>query len=408
MAPSTATARPGHPTEKSGSEQTSTSGLRPDSISVGWIIAVLVLLCTGAFPLYAESHASGTAATLQLTLLDASMIGAASTMITQEDLEFQRYRRAPSTAAAARFRTATEAVTTALFDAQNAASAQARTHARRLAGEQSEYLRQVDPLIRAGVDSARMPAEQEATAAAFQVLIQDANGVRLGYTTIALRQAAQVRGARTEAQVAMVITLALGAGLAGLGAFLELGRRRAEAARAATDAAGQVDRDLDPLTQLPDPTGFASHLRAALDEARGTAGRGLTVLAICLDGFEQTVDAFGDDGGDQLLVAASRRLRRVVRDVDTVARLSDSSFGALLHDMVNRLDVQAVTGRIEQVLNRDFRLQGGSAAVRACVGIAIGPPDSDPDELVLRARTAMDTARTAGGGVRFFDALNSG
>src|SRR5690554_7771077 len=76
----------------------------------------------------------------------------------------------------------------------------------------------------------------------------------------------------------------------------------------------------DALTNLPNRVLFAERLQQAMAQARRQDYR-LAVLYIDLDKFKPVNDAFGHDAGDQLLVEVARRLRTVLREEDTLARL---------------------------------------------------------------------------------------
>ena len=154
---------------------------------------------------------------------------------------------------------------------------------------------------------------------------------------------------------------------------------------------------IDSLTDLPDQETFLVLLEKALSDAQLSGSGGVTVLAISLKGFEAAAAAHGADGCQQLLVAAAKRLRRVIREVDVVAKLGENEFGVLLHDITNRPDVLVATERVAGVLGRDFRLQTGVTSVSANIGIALGQPDGDPYAIVDQARTAMRRAGSTDG-----------
>jgi len=379
MAPSNAAAR-------NAAGRTPAPG-RPRRGVMTWIVACLVLAAGGAYPIMAGFHAAQAARTLRATLHDELLLGAAHTSITQEDLELQQYRLQPANETRDSFLTAADTVTSALFDAQNSGTTRGRTDARRLAGSQSEYRRQADPLIKATaatMTADRVANAQTATQAAYQNLVQDIDGVRTAYSERAQDEAVALYDANVRLLTGVVIALLLGAGLAAMGwlarQHLEHGRGEQEPER---------DQRVDQLTELPDEIAFLDMVQGALVEARDSDGRGVTVLAIGLNGFEATERAHGRDGCDQLVVAAGRRLRRLLRDVDVVARLGENEFGVLLREMTNRPDVRAVTDRIDQVIGRDFRLQTGMTSVSASIGVAFGLPGGDPEAVLREASAAM-------------------
>jgi hypothetical protein len=167
-------------------------------------------------------------------------------------------------------------------------STPAQADARRLAAEQSEYRRRVDPTVAAtGTPAAADVLDAQA---AFQTLAQDADGVRGRYGSAAQQQTDALRGA--------LLWLLTGT-LLGVGVGIVGGVAAALARRGATAPPPQPPEDglaVDPLTELPDEARLVELVAAALDEAQLTGGRGVTILAIGLDGYEATMRAFGRDG----------------------------------------------------------------------------------------------------------------
>ncbi len=103
-----------------------------------------------------------------------------------------------------------------------------------------------------------------------------------------------------------------------------------------TEQKNSIDRLLhnalhDNLTGLPKPPGVPRP--AAVDPVVGTGTNGVrpTVITVDIDHYKQTVnDAFGIAAGDNILIALTRRLRRLLKPQDTLARLGGDEFGLIL------------------------------------------------------------------------------
>ena len=91
----------------------------------------------------------------------------------------------------------------------------------------------------------------------------------------------------------------------------------------------------DPLTGLPNRRAFDEEIarRLAEFERKGTP---LSVVLIDIDRFKRLNDAYGHLAGDEVLKAVSERLRRCLRDIDTVARIGGEEFALLLPDTRGR------------------------------------------------------------------------
>src|SRR5437762_14130510 len=86
----------------------------------------------------------------------------------------------------------------------------------------------------------------------------------------------------------------------------------------------------DNLTGLPNRELFLDRLEAALSFARVDAAIRPTVIVIDLDRFKQVNDSVGVAVGDSILLTLARRLGRLLKPQDTLARLSGDQFALIL------------------------------------------------------------------------------
>ncbi|GAB3469382.1 hypothetical protein GCM10027321_38690 [Massilia terrae] len=154
-------------------------------------------------------------------------------------------------------------------------------------------------------------------------------------------------------------------------------------------------------------------LRKRLDELLAQARRAhtpLAVLFIDLDHFKKINDSFGHHVGDQLLTAASARMKELLRDVDTLGRLGGDEFVIVLAGPLTPDSVSAVAVRLVESLSAPYHLGGGSVHSGASVGVALFPGDgADGATLLRHADTAMYAAKREGrGNFQFFSpAMNA-
>lgn len=161
----------------------------------------------------------------------------------------------------------------------------------------------------------------------------------------------------------------------------------------------------DGLTELPNRTLMLDRVVQAIQHARRTATK-LAVMYVDLDRFKVLNEALGPRGGDAVLVEVAKRLKRGVRDDDTVARFSADEFVVLAPDLEKLGDCYTLVQRLIAALAEPMRVDGSAVHVRSSIGISVFPADGETAETLLRnAELAMRRARrTTPGGAQFFTA----
>jgi diguanylate cyclase (GGDEF)-like protein len=181
--------------------------------------------------------------------------------------------------------------------------------------------------------------------------------------------------------------------------------RRAAEYRQIGDALAQMVL-YDPVTELPNRLLFQDRLNHVLAQA----DRYRRVVALLLVGLSRVdgphLPASGGIGHQEVAEVA-RQLRRCTRTSDTVARLDDAEFAAILPDVERGENAGVVARRILEVLSPSY-IEGHQATVQVAVGIGLYPRDSQDGETLLRnARTALRHARrNSGQSYRFFTHLS--
>ncbi len=151
----------------------------------------------------------------------------------------------------------------------------------------------------------------------------------------------------------------------------------------------------DSLTGLPNRALFSDRVRMASN--RRTA-RGYAIIYLDLDGFKLVNDTLGHAAGDQVLIEVARRLERLLRAGDTLARLSGDEF-ALLCEEVGDEEVRTIADRVIDELDEPIEVQGRAIMQAASIGIALYSADgtpTEPDQMLGDADLAMYRAKAAG------------
>ncbi len=152
----------------------------------------------------------------------------------------------------------------------------------------------------------------------------------------------------------------------------------------------------DALTGLPNRHALLATLARTLAEAPQRKTH-VAVLFLDLDRFKPVNDTYGHALGDQLLRSAAERIRRSVRESDTVARQGGDEFVVVLGDLESPRDAGGIGRQIVAALSRRFEIDGKEIFVGASVGIAVFPEHgTQPSDLVRKADTAMYWAKAEG------------
>jgi len=152
----------------------------------------------------------------------------------------------------------------------------------------------------------------------------------------------------------------------------------------------------DALTGLPNRPLFMDRLIVALAQA-SRANQKLAVFFLDLDRFKDINDSLGHSTGDGLLKAVAERIRRCVREGDTVARFGGDEFTLLIPRIDQIEDAAKIAQKILETLKIPFSIWDHELFVTTSIGISIYPADgSDPETLVRNADSAMYRAKDQG------------
>ncbi|MFI4889185.1 MAG: EAL domain-containing protein [Steroidobacterales bacterium] len=121
------------------------------------------------------------------------------------------------------------------------------------------------------------------------------------------------------------------------------------------------------------------------------------VMLLDLDRFKLVNDSLGHRVGDELLKEVARRLKSVVRDIDTVARLGGDEFVLVITQSAEPDVLRGVASRVVEVVQASMRIAGVEIRTSPSIGIALYPQDAATLEtLVAHADAAMYYAKQQG------------
>ena len=172
-----------------------------------------------------------------------------------------------------------------------------------------------------------------------------------------------------------------------------------------------LERSLrDPLTGIPNRLALMERLEIAL--SRATRARDIVAVLFCdLDDFKLVNDGYGHDFGDGVLVDIARRLERLQRQSDTVARTGGDEFVIVCDGLHDIEESSTIASRIRDAIAQPIVIDGRECVVTASIGVATVDGRSagriDPATLLRNADAAMYRAKRDGRAHwhRFDDAL---
>jgi diguanylate cyclase (GGDEF)-like protein/PAS domain S-box-containing protein len=152
----------------------------------------------------------------------------------------------------------------------------------------------------------------------------------------------------------------------------------------------------DLLTGSQNRASILDTLERTLHDA-APIGRGTAVVFLDLDHFKEVNDRLGHAVGDEFLVEVVKRLKRSVRDTDTVGRLGGDEFLIVCADVPSKADALELANRIGEGLADGGPLQVGGERLQAqaSIGVAWSDGPTTADALVASADHAMYGAKRA-------------
>lgn len=159
----------------------------------------------------------------------------------------------------------------------------------------------------------------------------------------------------------------------------------------------------DPLTDLPNRSRLADQIEQEIIHAKRHEGKFATVF-IDVDHFKHVNDSYGHLIGDEVLCEVANRLKRVVREEDTISRIGGDEFVILLPGIRDVNAMTSIVQKLMSIFDFSFELNGAEAfRLTGSMGIALYPDDgNDSDVLLSNADAAMYRAKKTRNNFAFY------
>ncbi|RPI20264.1 MAG: diguanylate cyclase [Acidobacteria bacterium] len=152
----------------------------------------------------------------------------------------------------------------------------------------------------------------------------------------------------------------------------------------------------DILTDLPNRQLFMDRMTQALVRSKRYRKQA-AILYLDLDDFKTINDSLGHQAGDAVLIETARRLKELVRESDTVARIGGDEFAVILLDVQKPADAGLVAEKIARAAAVPIPIGDQQVEVGASIGISMFPKDGTSLASLLKcADSAMYVAKGLG------------
>ena len=152
----------------------------------------------------------------------------------------------------------------------------------------------------------------------------------------------------------------------------------------------------DVLTGLPNRALLSDRLKHAI-EIHARNHKQLALLFLDLDGFKHVNDTYGHDLGDELLIEVGKRLSKISRSSDTVARFGGDEFVVLVTNLADTQLAAKISEKIITDLCEPFELSNATVTIGCSIGIGCFPMSGhNINRLIKSADDAMYKVKANG------------
>ena len=162
------------------------------------------------------------------------------------------------------------------------------------------------------------------------------------------------------------------------------------------EASAQHQAVHDPLTGLANRALLEDRIEYAIGRMRRNHEK-FALLLLDVDRFKLVNDTLGHAAGDMLVQQVGDRLRSLLRETDTIARVGGDEFAIILSSITSESDVRQLSRRIIASIAEPFSLAGRDARVGVSIGAVVAHRESGgSSELIRKADITMYRAKAGG------------
>lgn len=153
----------------------------------------------------------------------------------------------------------------------------------------------------------------------------------------------------------------------------------------------------DHLTGLPNRRVFLDRLQQSMFTT-DRRGKWTALMVLDCDNFKQINDNHGHDIGDEVIKEFSNRIRRVIRDTDTLSRVGGDEFTVVIPEIIDEQQVIDISNRILNVVSQPMKIKEHVLNITTSIGISFYPHHgTDTEELFKKADENLYESKSLGG-----------
>lgn len=154
----------------------------------------------------------------------------------------------------------------------------------------------------------------------------------------------------------------------------------------------------DNLTGLPNRELFFDRLDSAISLARSQPQLKPSVFILDFDRFSTVNDSLGYPVGDSILLTMARRLGRLIKPQDCLARLDGDQFALLLMSETEPDRIAILADALQRAIKTPVNFSGQEILLTASIGLVSWSAEiQQPDDMIKDAEIAMFQAKRFGG-----------
>lgn len=159
----------------------------------------------------------------------------------------------------------------------------------------------------------------------------------------------------------------------------------------------------DPLTELPNRAMLVDIIEKRLQKGGSLAEFGL--FFIDLDRYKNINDTLGHEAGDDALIQMAKRLTKLLREEDVIARVGGDEFVVVIPGIAQDSAAEAIAHRILREIEIPLSWHDRTYNLSASIGVALAPRDGNAAyTLIKNADTAMYRVKSSGrNGIQIFN-----